>query len=93
MQVYHANVPDRALAKELSDITSAYQDSLIEVLDKSKEALSEDEHRELALVVGHVLATLGSSIFFPIYRQHPELAPNALKDIFDKQDKSDDQNC
>jgi len=85
MTSYKAVIKDTNLAEEFNRLTSEYQDHLIELLDKAKCIELPSDHHRLALTVGHVLATLGESVLFPIYRQHPSLTPDQLKGIIEKE--------
>ena len=92
MSEYKAVIKDAKLAKEVCDATSLYQDQLIASLNHAKQSGNEDDFKRLKQTVGHVLATLGSSILFPIYRQHPSLTPELLKDIIAKEALTSDKS-
>jgi hypothetical protein len=67
------------LASEVLSVVSGFESRLMQMLDKSKTTESADEHKRFALAVGHVLAQLGESLLYPIYRRHKELVPDQLK--------------
>jgi len=85
MTEYKAVIKDAELAKEILDATARYQDELCASLQRAKQVESADDYKRLRLTVGHVLATLGGSILFPIYRRYPYLTPDSLKDIIAKE--------
>ena len=82
---YKAIIKDGKLAKEIADATSQYQDQLIASLEYAKQVESTEDYKRLSLTFGHVLATLGQSILFPIYRRHPALTPDILKETLAKE--------
>jgi hypothetical protein len=74
------NLPsNRELASDVLSVVSAFESRLMEMVDKSKNTESADEHKRFTLAVGHVLAQLGESLLSPIYRRHKELVPDELK--------------
>jgi hypothetical protein len=67
------------LASEVLSVVSAFESRLMQMVDKSKNTESADEHKRFALAVGQVLTQLGDSLLSPIYRRHKELVPDELK--------------
>ena len=67
------------LAREVVSVVSRFDAQLMQLLKKSKDAEPEHEHKKFARAVGQVLAQLGDSLLYPIYRRHTELMPNELK--------------
>lgn len=67
------------LAKEVLLTVSNFERQLMEIMGKSKNTESEDEHKRFARAVGEVLAQLGDSFLYPIYRRHKQLVPDELK--------------
>jgi hypothetical protein len=67
------------LAREVVSIVSTFDAQLMQLLNKSKDTELEHEHKKFALAVGHVLAQLGDSLLYPIYRRHKELMPDELR--------------
>ncbi len=89
MAEYKAVIRDARLAEEIVSITSEYQDQMTALLERAKRVETTDDYKRLALSVGHVLATLGETVLFPIYRQHSSLTPEVLKAIIQKDAKPD----
>jgi hypothetical protein len=67
------------LASELLSLVSDFESRLMQLVDKSKESESADEHKRFTTAVGHVVTELGDRFLFPVYRRHKELVPEALK--------------
>jgi hypothetical protein len=67
------------LASEVLSVVSGFESRLMQMLDKSKNTESADEHKRFALAVGHVLVQLGDSLLKPIYGRHKSLVPDELK--------------
>lgn len=67
------------LAKEVLSEVSAFERQLMQILDKSKNTEPTDEHKRVARAVGEVLAQLGDSLLYPIYRRHKQLIPDEFK--------------
>lgn len=67
------------LAREVLSVVSNFESRLMQVLDKSKAIELPEEHKRFGLAVGQVVAQLGDSLLFPIYRRHKELVPDNLK--------------
>ena len=70
---------DLALAKEFMESTTQFEARLRELLRKSKAVEPSEEHKKIASAVGHVLAGLGQSLWYPILRRHKELIPESMK--------------
>ena len=69
-------------AREVVSVVSTFDAQLMRLLKKSKETEPEHEHKKFALAVGYVLAQLGDSLLYPIYRRHKELMPDEVKGDF-----------
>jgi hypothetical protein len=93
-QMNRVVIRDSALARELETLTSCYQESLIAILRKARGTETTGDHHASALAVGEVLAAIGSSVLFPIYRMHPALTPEALKECVerDREKQNNDQD-
>ncbi len=80
MEEHRAVVKDHSLAKEMVDLTDKYDKELCALLDKLREIEKQEDFKQTAYAVGHVLAAHGMYLMFPIYRQHNDLTPPSLKD-------------
>ena len=67
------------LAKETCEVSLEFDRRLIELLRKSEEVESEEEHGKFRRAVGAVLYELGHQLLYPVYRRHKELIPEDLK--------------
>jgi hypothetical protein len=67
------------LASEVLLTVSNFERQLIEIMGKSKGIEPEDEHKRFARAVGEILAQLGDSLLYPIYRRHKQFVPDDLK--------------
>ena len=67
------------LASEVLSGVSAFERQLMQILEKSKNTESVEEHKRFARATGEVLAQLGENLLYPIYRRHKQLVPNELK--------------
>jgi hypothetical protein len=70
---------NQELAKEVLSEVSAFERQLVQILVKSKSLESADEHERFARATGEVLAQLGESLLYPIYRRHKQLVPDEFK--------------
>lgn len=67
------------LANEVLSVVSDFEHRLMQILNKSKNVESEEEHKRFAQAAGEVLSQLGDSLLYPIYRRHKQLVPEESK--------------
>jgi len=67
------------LANELVGVVSDFDSRLMELLSKSEQLESADEHKTFKTAVGRVLYATGENFLYPVYRRHKELIPDELK--------------
>jgi hypothetical protein len=67
------------LAKELLQAVSQFEERLHAIADKSKELEPADENQKFNRAWGSVVWELGRNLLYPIYRRHPELIPEEMK--------------
>lgn len=67
------------LAKELLEVVSKFDKSLLGLLERSRNVEGLDEHRKFSLAVGAVIAEVGQQLLYPVFRRHKELIPDDLK--------------
>jgi len=67
------------LAEQLLALVSEFDSRLMQLVDKSEQMQTEEEHRRFTSAVGRVSYEVGESFLYPIYRRHPELIPEGLK--------------
>ena len=68
-----------ALAKELVEVVSGFEERLMQLIEKSKKTESAEENKRFAKAVGRVVTGLGECFLDPVYRRHKELIPDELK--------------
>jgi hypothetical protein len=69
----------RDLAEQLLALVSEFDSQLVQLVDKSEQMQTEEEHRRFTSAVGRVSYEVGASFLYPIYRRHPQLIPEDLK--------------
>ena len=84
MSSYRIVLKNPGLATELNEHTAAYQDKIIAVLNRAREIEKPEDFEKLSRGIADTLATLGSNILFPIYRQHFQLTPPQLRDAVER---------
>lgn len=67
------------LAEELLALVSEFDSRLMQLVDKSEQMQSAEDHKRLTSAVGRVSYEVSESFLYPIYRRHPELIPEDLK--------------
>ena len=67
------------LAKELVALVSDFEARLMQFVAKSEKSEPAEEHRRFTTAVARVVAELGDSFLYPVYRRHKELVPDELK--------------
>lgn len=68
-----------ALAKELLELVSDFEKSLMQLVEKSQEVEPAEENKRFTRAVGRAFTALGECFLYPVYRRHKELVPNELK--------------
>jgi hypothetical protein len=66
------------LAKELLALVSEFDSRLMELVDKSEQMESAEEHKRFTSAVGRVSYEVGESFLYPVYRRHAQLRPEDL---------------
>lgn len=74
-------ITNKETARNLLDLAESFQENLILQLEDARHTEDDQTIEDLRLTIGEVLAEIGSKILFPIYRKHPEMAPEKLKDF------------
>ncbi|MGJ8673601.1 hypothetical protein, partial [Rubritalea sp.] len=67
-------------AKVILNMVNEHVRSLNETLEAMRPVLSTEDFRTFAHSVGHTLSTYHEKVERPIYRNHPSLAPDTLRD-------------
>ena len=67
------------LAKELIQAVSDFERRLGEIVGKSEELETSEEHKKFTRAWGSVIWELGQNLLYPVYRRHKELIPEELK--------------
>ncbi len=67
------------LAQQLITLVSEFDSRLMELVDKSEQTQSAEEHKRFTTAVGRVSYEVGESFLYPIYRRHPEFIPEDFK--------------
>jgi hypothetical protein len=70
---------NRTIASELLNVVAEFESRVMEIVRKSEDSESEDEHKKFTTAVTHVATDIAQKFLYPVYRRHPELVPDELK--------------
>ena len=70
----------KKIATDISEAGETFVAALSAALDAAKTSCTPDEFERLKRAVGSVIGTLEVDMLWPLYKQHPELEPETLRD-------------
>ena len=68
------------LATEVSAAGERFVEALNRFLSEAQASCSAEEYEQFKEAVGSVIGILDTRMLLPIYRKHPELEPESLRD-------------
>ena len=68
------------LATEVSAAGERFVEALSKCLMEAQSSCSPEEYEQFKKAVGSVIGTLEMDMLWPLYRKHPELEPENLRD-------------
>ena len=69
------------LATEVSAAGERFIETLNRFLSEAEVSCSAEEYEQFKVAVGSVIGILDTRMLLPIYRKHPELEPESLRDL------------
>ena len=70
---------DSALAKDLLSSVEEFERRLFELMERSEDVESPEEHKKFKRAVGNAIIDLSEHLRSPVYRRHPDLVPDEMR--------------